>query len=84
MNDIIKQIYKKIKFLLKIFLSFLNNTDVFCFLLLILLSSISFFLGVNYQKDKIKKNNFSEIKLINKKEKIYFLASKKGKYYYLP
>ena len=85
-KGIIKQIAKKIKSTFKFFIDFLGKDIVFYSLLIIFLSSISFFLGSlsEYNREREVKKDSIELFHQNEKKKIYYVASKKGKRYYLP
>ena len=86
MMGIIKQIKEKIKLFLDKIFNFLKKDIVFYTLLIIFSSSISFFLGSLSEFQKERKKEMNSIQLIHQEDgkKIYYLASKKGKRYYLP
>ena len=87
MSVIIKQIKEKIKFVFDKTVYFLSKDIVFFSLLIIFASSLSFLLGSLYQFNKERSKKITRVKLIhlnNDDDKIYYLASKRGKKYYLP
>ena len=83
---IIKQMGEKIKAFFKKTVDFLGKDIVFFSLLIIFSSSISFFLGSLSEFNKQKQEKIDQIELLKEKEiqKIYYVASKNGKRYYLP
>ena len=86
MGVIIKQMKEKIKSILIKVVDFLGKDIVFYSLLIIFASSISFFLGSLYQFNQEKNKKIDNIQLLKteEKNKLYYVASKKGKSYYLP
>ncbi len=86
MSSIIKQIKEKIKFFLNQILDFFSDDIVFYSLLIIFASSTSFLLGSFSEFHKQKQEEISKIQILKDEnaKKIFYVASKNGKRYYLP